>query len=474
MSVVKKTVMAGAAFLIMAAGVLLAGCGTTQAAAGSNIPVTQNTPLSADKMDRTLLCGDSGFCSLTDRIVSGKEAETEAAFHTGSTWYADPKADADTADGSQAHPFATVEESVSHLQAGDLLYLRGGVYSPEDTIELSRLHGNAAAYIQIAGYPGEKAVIDGSHFTGENIRAVEMSGTSYLWIKNLTLQNYSGPEEAIGMIMNHSANHILITGCEITGIRVDDPAQKDHTANAIVCYNTETTADGAAGNILIYDNRIHDCATGWSEAVSFDENTENVNVLCNSVVNTGNIGIDFAGNYYDDCNAPEVAFCRKCLAYGNYVADCIAASGIRCYGLYADGAQNITFHSNVVTGCSGGIEVGAEQLPDSDAHSTGNVQIVNNLVYGNLEKGITIGGYDTDTTGTVFDSSITGNTLFNNGLEAPDGDGAEITVSKVNGLTLQQNVITNQNDGISMISFELGKEYVKNYQESGNILGKNQ
>ena len=72
MSVVKKTVMAGAAFLIMAAGVLLAGCGTTQAAAGSNIPVTQNTPLSADKMDRTLLCGDSGFCSLTDRIVSGK------------------------------------------------------------------------------------------------------------------------------------------------------------------------------------------------------------------------------------------------------------------------------------------------------------------------------------------------------------------------------------------------------------------
>ena len=62
MSVVKKTVMAGAAFLIMAAGVLLAGCGTTQTTAGSNIPVTQNTPLSADKMDRTLLCGDSGFC----------------------------------------------------------------------------------------------------------------------------------------------------------------------------------------------------------------------------------------------------------------------------------------------------------------------------------------------------------------------------------------------------------------------------
>ena len=128
----------------------------------------------------------------------------------------------------------------------------------------------------------------------------------------------------------------------------------------------------------------------------------------------------------------------------------------------------------MVTGCSGGIEAGAEQLPDSDAHSTGNVQVVNNLVYGNLEKGITIGGYDTDTTGTVFDSSVIGNTLSDNGLKAPDGDGAEITVSKVNGLTLQQNVITNQNDGISMISFEPGKEYVKNYQESGNILGRNQ
>ncbi len=55
---VKKTVMAGAAFLIMAAGVLLAGCGTTQAAAGSNIPVTQNTPLSADFPERRFCVGN--------------------------------------------------------------------------------------------------------------------------------------------------------------------------------------------------------------------------------------------------------------------------------------------------------------------------------------------------------------------------------------------------------------------------------
>lgn len=441
---------------------------------GCNIPTDQATTVSSAKISKDLLQGDSRFCSYAQKIVRGNQKSVSNNFHSRKTWYVDPSAGATSnssrADGSKAHPFSSIEKSISHLKAGDILYLRGGTYSPSDTIELDKLHGTKNHYIQIAGYPGEKAIIDGSGFAGKDRELIQMEGSSYLWLQNISIQNFSGPKDVVAVMLCNSANHIIISDCEISEIKTDDPKKKDHTANAIICYNTESTKKGSANNILLFNNNIHDCKTGWSEAVTMDENTEYANVVCNKVVNTGNIGIDFAGNYYDDCDSTDVAFCRHCLAYGNYVADCIADDGITCYGIYADGAQDITIHSNIVTRCSGGIEVGAEETPDTDAHSTRRVNVINNLVSDNLEKGITVGGYDTDTTGIVFDTLISHNTLINNAQKNTADDGAEITISKVNGLKIQYNKIENSDKNMPVFSYDLGKKYVKNLSKAHNSI----
>lgn len=453
---------------------------------GCNIPTDQATTVSSGKISKNLLQGDSRFCSYAQKIVNGNQKSVSNDFHSSKTWYVDPSAGSKSdssnssgttpgsskADGSKEHPFSTIEKSISHIKAGDILYLRGGTYSPKDTIELDQLHGTKNHYIQIAGYPGEKAIIDGSGFTGKDHELIQMAGSSYLWLQNISIQNFSGPKDVVAVMLCNSANHIIISDCEISEIKTDDPKKKDHTANAIICYNTESTKKGSANNILLFNNNIHDCKTGWSEAVTMDENTEYANIVCNKVVNTGNIGIDFAGNYYDDCDSTDVAFCRHCLAYGNYVADCIADDGITCYGIYADGAQDITIHSNIVTRCSGGIEVGAEETPDTDAHSTRRVKVINNLVSDNLEKGITVGGYDTDTTGIVFDTLISHNTLINNAQKNTADDGAEITISKVNGLKIQYNKIENSDKNMPVFSYDLGKKYVRNLSKAHNSISK--
>lgn len=60
---------------------------------------------------------------------------------------------------SEATPFRTINKAVLTMVAGDTTYVRGGTYSTEPKITISR-SGTAAAPIKLLNYPGESPIID--------------------------------------------------------------------------------------------------------------------------------------------------------------------------------------------------------------------------------------------------------------------------------------------------------------------------
>ncbi|MCA9115174.1 MAG: hypothetical protein KDA79_08805 [Planctomycetaceae bacterium] len=68
-------------------------------------------------------------------------------------------AGSDEADGTQQHPWRTVQHAVGQLVAGETLYLRGGTYF--ENVRCS-CRGTQQQPITIRSFPGEQAVLDGS------------------------------------------------------------------------------------------------------------------------------------------------------------------------------------------------------------------------------------------------------------------------------------------------------------------------
>ena len=93
---------------------------------------------------------DAGFCVGPDPDC----APTSAAY------YVAPDGD-DGASGSESEPFATVQRAHDVAQPGDLIYLRGGSYSPTEPTRFSA-EGSATLPIILRAYPGELPIIDAS------------------------------------------------------------------------------------------------------------------------------------------------------------------------------------------------------------------------------------------------------------------------------------------------------------------------
>lgn len=82
-----------------------------------------------------------------------------AAGSAGTSYYVAPNGD-DANPGSIERPFATIQHGASRLEAGDVLYVRGGRY--HESVRLDGLNGRAGEPIRIRAYPGESVLLDGS------------------------------------------------------------------------------------------------------------------------------------------------------------------------------------------------------------------------------------------------------------------------------------------------------------------------
>src|SRR5271157_2578657 len=90
---------------------------------------------------------------------SGNSNEVSATFvHSPMTYYVSPTG-SDSSPGTESQPFATVQNGVNQLLAGDTLILRAGNYHESVTVPRS---GSAGAPMTLAAYPGETPMLIGA------------------------------------------------------------------------------------------------------------------------------------------------------------------------------------------------------------------------------------------------------------------------------------------------------------------------
>jgi hypothetical protein len=94
---------------------------------------------------------DAGFCQ-------GPDPDCEAA-PDGADLYVAPDGDDENA-GTASAPLATLQAALERAAAGDLIYMRGGMYQPTEQTHI-RVEGTAEAPIVIQAQPGESVTIDG-------------------------------------------------------------------------------------------------------------------------------------------------------------------------------------------------------------------------------------------------------------------------------------------------------------------------
>ena len=336
--------------------------------------------------------------------------------------------------------YSSISSAIKATKAGDVILVREGTYNEQIVMSKS---GTANAYITIRNYPGETPILDG---TGIDT-IFDFNGQDYINFEGFKVQNITNQQWASGIYLGGGEKYINLRNLEVTGIINPKPTNENYGANPILLFGEKSES---ISNIIIENCYVHDNVTGWCEAIAVSGNCENIQVLNNRVDNNGNIGIDFCGNFG---YAPSNDQPRNCVARGNVISNCNSPYATS-YGLYADGAYNIVFENNVIFNSQGGIEIGAEEKTNN---TVGNIQVINNLVYGCSENGITIGGYETGL-GNVDNVLVSHNTVVNNNCE--------LTLSKCSNISIEYNIFKANND---LIYSEMSSNYTKNITFNNNL-----
>lgn len=337
-----------------------------------------------------------------------------------------------------------------------VILMREGTYG--HTYFYALAQGNKDSYVTVTNYPGETVKI--SEPSGDSTGLFHLGTSNYVIIEGLIFCDNVATKTVKGLTADgNGVNHIIIKNNEFYNIRCS--AKTGESNNGPVINFRGYKAGSPHSNFLVYNNNIHDCTTGWSEALTFVGNCEYINVIGNTIRDTGNIGIDVAGNWNDVKNSDEDQ-ARYVVVRGNDVSVCNSPYA-RSYALYCDGARDVIFENNVAYDSQGGLEVGSENIKPE--HPVKNIIIRNNLIYNNSQKGITVGGYNVTKAGVVHNVEIYNNTVVNNGTEG------EISVTMVEGVKIYNNVLysSDKNQYLLYRSAAIPESYVKDVVYNNNL-----
>ncbi len=127
-----------------------------------------------------------------------------ATFHVATTG-------SDSAAGTEAAPWRTVQKALGVLRAGETVMVHGGVYS--QNLTLSRA-GTAAAPITVRNAPGEAAVLRPASGSGDDIPLQIGNGAAFVRFYGLTFERATGSSTA-NVYAWGNAHDVEISGCEI-------------------------------------------------------------------------------------------------------------------------------------------------------------------------------------------------------------------------------------------------------------------
>jgi Protein of unknown function (DUF1565) len=381
---------------------------------------------------------------------------------SGMTYYV-AKSGLDSNAGSSTLPWLTIQHAAKTALAGDTVIVEPGTYNETDTFNNS---GTALNPIVFQSQTPGAAILDGTGVAccngpdGYATGLFNIGNVNYVTIDGFTFQNYTTSKKddtPAGIdVYGYGAGIAILNN---TVHNITTTSEKDGNAYGISVHGTSSTP---IIGLIVSGNTVYNNKTGNSETVTFNGNVQDFMVTNNLVYDNDNIGIDFIGGEdtapasYDSATNGEVS--------GNVVYGISAINNpgegkqYDADGLYCDTCTNVTMELNTVYACDLNIEVASEH----SGKVASGVIVRNNLVYGGLTVGISIGGYSPSVGGTSG-AIIVNNTLFNNGTVSSQASGEFQVQYHTTGNVFENNIVYASSTGLIINNFEPDSGVTANY-----------
>ncbi|MFC0774984.1 right-handed parallel beta-helix repeat-containing protein [Terrimonas alba] len=387
----------------------------------------------------TLLFAMMTGCSKKSSIPvsTGNNTNTSRTYFVATTG-------SDANAGTVDNPLRGINTALSKANPGDTVIVRTGIYYEKVSFQKS---GRLDKHITLKAYTGEKPVIDGTglSITGKEA-LVTISNVNYIVFEGFDVCNYKSSTPWVninGILVNEGSGNITIRKNKIYNIEHNVAPADGRSGHGIeIIGNTSI----AMKNILVEDNEIHDCNTGYSENLTINGYVDGFIIRRNKIYNAENIGIDAAGGYWAN-SVSAFNYARNGIISDNeiYNIDMTTgpiggAHGHGAIGIYIDGARNIIVERNKVHEADRGIGI----VSENDAYPTENCIVRNNFVYNCWRTGIYLGGYLNYTTGGTNNCAVVNNTIFYNNRERGafgEVEGEIRLTENCNNNTIKNNIV---------------------------------
>jgi hypothetical protein len=263
----------------------------------------------------------------------------------GMIYYVAPSGNDDN-PGTVAYPWRTIQKAANTMVAGDTVYIRAGTY-PEQVIPQNS--GSAGQPITYAAYPGETAIIDGTH-----VAVPEYNG-----LFNLMGQDYI---RVSGLRVIHS-DYYGIVAENSSYVTIEYNYTYDTYSSGISSWNSN--------NIIVAGNEVVGACTGpWQEHISISS-TDTFEVRYNHIhdVMPGTDGKE--GLSVKDASSHGKV-------YGNHVHN------LNRVGIYVDAEAEHLFDIEVYQNVVHDIEAMGFSLASEQGGLLENIRLYNNIAYNNL------------------------------------------------------------------------------------------
>lgn len=420
------------------------------------------------RFGRTLIVGLS--LAVLGAVIGDMKAP--AAYAEGRDYYV-ATTGSDTNPGTRSAPFKTLQHAADVAVAGSTVYVRGGVYHQK--LKITGSGSAKAGPITFTSYNSEAAVIDGTGLSVSGAEGiVDLTDANYITIQGFEIRNYSTAAKNVmpaGIYVHGSGSYITLANNKIHDIKnTSTPAGSDlqgRDAHGIAVYGTKAPA--SINNVRISGNELYNLVLGSSESLVLNGNVDTFSVTDNIIHHNDNIGIDIIG-YEGTAPDPSYDQERKGLVSGNRVYN-ITSNHNPSYGkklpnnsnsaggIYVDGGKDSIIERNYSYNNDIGIEIASEH----SGKSTSNITIRSNMVSGNRQTGIAMGGYDNQR-GSTVNCTIVNNTLYKNDTIGAGAGQLYVQYDTKNN-TIKNNIFAAGSTDVLIYN-----EYTKN---SGNVVDYN-
>jgi Protein of unknown function (DUF1565) len=190
-------------------------------------------------------------------------------------------AGSDSNPGTISSPWRTIQHAANSVQAGDKVYVRGGVYN--ESVNISVSGSGVAGPITFESYTGESAILDGTGLVPSGTQGlINIVNHSYISIQGLEIRNYQTSSASVtpaGIWVSGAGSNIEILNDLIHNIATTSEATG--SAFGIAVYGTSAPASVDA--ITISGNQVYNLKTGTSESVNVDGNVTNFTIANNVI-----------------------------------------------------------------------------------------------------------------------------------------------------------------------------------------------